>query len=104
MVWKKDVWSINDLINEDWTYLIFNQFQVKYQIVVNILKYNTCSTISAIRQAKRSFTTEESRLVCPFIPSIVQQLLRRIKGSKDMYDILSKCTNTPTGKTNGMKF
>ena len=40
----------------------------------------------------------ESRLVCPFIPSIVQQLLRHIKGSKDMYDILNKCTTTPTGQ------
>ena len=45
-----------------------------------------------------SFNTRESRLVCPFIPSIVQQLLRHKKGSKDMYDILNKCTSTPTGQ------
>jgi hypothetical protein len=43
--------------------------QEKYKIVVNFLKYN--SIISAIRQAKRSFNMGESRLVCPFIPSIV---------------------------------
>jgi hypothetical protein len=40
----------------------------------------------------------ESRLVCPFIPSIVQQLLRHKNDSKDMYDILNKCTTTPTGQ------
>jgi hypothetical protein len=75
------LYSINDLINEDGTYLTLDQFQEKYKIVVNFLKYN--SIISAIRQAKRSFNTGESRLVCPFIPSIVQQLLRHKKGSKD---------------------
>jgi hypothetical protein len=73
-----------------------DQFQEKYKIVVNFFKYN--SIISAIRQAKRAFTMGESRLVCTFIPSIVQQLLRHKKGSKDMYDILNKCTTTPTGQ------
>ena len=74
---EKGVQSINDLINEDGTYLTLDQFQEKYKIVVNFFKYN--SIISAIRQAKRSFTMGESRLVCPFIPSIVQQLLRQKK-------------------------
>ena len=97
---EKGVRSINDLINEDGTYLTLDQFQEKYKIVVNFLKYN--SIISAIRQAKRSFNMGESRLVCPFIPSIVQQLLRHKKGSKDMYDILNKCTTTPTGQKNKM--
>ena len=69
------------------TYLTLDQFQEKYKIVVNFLKYNRI--ISAIRQAKRSFNTGESRPVCPFIPSIVQQLLRHKKGSKDMYHILT---------------
>ena len=54
--------------------------------------------VSVIRKDRRSFNTGESRHVCPFIPSIVQQLLRHKKGSKDMYDILNKCT-TPTGQT-----
>ena len=91
MVWQKGVRSINDLINENGTYLTLGQFQEKYQIVVNFLKYN--SIISAIRQAKRSFNTGESRLVCLFIPSILQQLLRHNKGSKDMHDILKYMYN-----------
>ena len=40
----------------------------------------------------------ESRLMCPIIPSIVQQLLRHKIGSKNMYDILNKCTTTLTGQ------
>ena len=53
---EKGVRSINDLINEDGTYLTLDQFQGKKQIVVNLFNYN--SIVSAIRQGQRSFAVE----------------------------------------------
>jgi hypothetical protein len=99
---EKGVQSINDLINEDGTYLTLDQFQGKYKIVVNFFKYN--SIISAIRQAKRSFTTGESRLVCPFIPSIVQQLLRQKKVPKICMISSINVQLHRLGKKYGVKF
>ena len=53
---EKGVRSINDLINEDGTYLTLDQFQGKKHIVVNVFNYN--SIVSAIRQGQRSFAVE----------------------------------------------
>lgn len=87
---------INDILNDDGSFMSFEQLQQCYNIDTNFLYY--LSVITAVRAAGKCYEKFSNRLSSPFIPSHVQIFLKKYKGSQDMYRVLIKNNIVPTGQ------
>lgn len=87
---------INDILNDDGSFMSFEQLQQCFNIDTNFLYY--LSVITAVRAAGKCYEKFSNRLSSPFIPSHVQIFLKKYKGSQDMYRVLIKNNIVPTGQ------
>ena len=94
---NKGVKYVNDLGDDNGDFYTQADFSMKTGIKTNFLQYN--GLIKAIKQylkhIKIDITFKETT---PFIPSTICHILKHGKGSKDMYQILNKNNDIPTGK------
>ena len=92
---NKGIWLINDLLKEDGQFMNLQEFQNKFNINTNFLRYQ--SLLSAIKSSMKSLNINSQRLykiIGPVIPVTIKTFLKSSKGSKDMYRILiSKTSN-----------
>lgn len=94
---KKGVRYINDLVSENGFFYQQAEFTLKTGIQTNFLQYN--GLIQSIKQYLKQVKIEIThREPLPFIPSHILPVLKHSKGSKDMYGILNKTNETPTGQ------
>lgn len=94
---KKGVRYINDLVNENGIFYEQAEFTEKTGIQTNFIQYN--GLIQSIKQYFKQLKIEIShREPSPFIPSHIYPILKHSKGSKDMYYLLNKKHETPTGQ------
>ena len=95
---NRGVKFVNDFVNDDGSFLTFDQFSNKFGFCVNFLQYN--GVISSLRQMLKLYPygDKSSNLQTPFVPSSLQNIFRSSKGSKDMYTILNKNSSFPTAQ------
>ena len=88
---------INDLVDDKGDFYTQADFSRKTGIKTNFLQYN--GLIKAIKQYLKHIKIDISfKAPTPFIPSTIRHILRHGKGSNDMYQILNKNNDIPTGK------
>ena len=94
---KKSVRYINDLVNENGRLYEQVEFTQKTGIQTNFIQYNGLiqSIKQYLKQQKKEISHKEPS---PFIPSHIKTILKYSKGSKDMYYLLNKTHEIPTGQ------
>ena len=93
---NKGICYVNDIVNEDGKFLSFEKLKEIFCINANVMKYN--SIISALKQAEKKYVSGNFKLTTPFIPSFVKTILRKKKGTKDMYLVLIRNNIVSSGQ------
>ena len=81
---------INDLLKDNGELYTFNELTVLVNIPINILQYYGL-TAAINRLYREKGVTDKTKTYGPHQPKLLKTILRKHKGSKDMYDILN-CT------------
>ncbi|XP_071139100.1 uncharacterized protein [Mytilus edulis] len=84
--YNKGIVFVNDVISNSGKFLSYGKIKDKFDISGNIMMYN--SIISALNKTKMLYSRGDNKLTEPFIPSFVQTILKRKKGTKDIYWML----------------
>lgn len=86
---KKGVCTINDLVNEEGSFMSLDSFRGTYNIATNFLTYN--GVLAAVKGWLKKIKINISyKLVGPIQPFNLQIFFKSKKGSKDMYNVLNK--------------
>ena len=95
---NKGIIYFNDLLNEDCSFLTFEEFQHKFMIRTNFITFMGIKT--AIIRYMRLFNMNDllTPLIGPIIPFNIKIFIFTNKGSKNMYNLLNKTNVEPTGK------
>ena len=90
----RNVEIINDLIDENNTFMSFQKFTNIYKVKTNFLTYQ--GIISSIKKYMSSLGIHDfKKQQSPLIPNILKPLLKSDKGSRDMYIILNSQHQNP---------
>ena len=84
--YNEGIFFVNDVISNSGKFLSYGEIKDKFDISGNIMMYN--SIISALNKTKKLYSRGDNKLTEPFIPSFVQTILKRKKGTKDIYWML----------------
>ena len=101
---NKGIIYFNDLLNEDGSFLTFEEFQHKFMIRTNFITFMGIKT--AIIRYMRFFNMNDllTPLIGPIIPFNIKIFIFTNKGSKNMYNLQNKTNVEPTGNKNGTEF
>ena len=95
--YEKGVLTVNDLWNSNSFYTL-DEFNVKFNMNCNYLQYY--SVISVVKKIMKNvnFNLNQPKVFYPYIPLHLQSILKQVKGSKKMYEILNTNSTLPTSQ------
>lgn len=93
---KNNIYTINDLLKNDGTFLTFTEFIGSYENITNFLEY--AGIISSIKAYLTKLTIQDigKRLEEPLLPLSLSILLKINKDCRDIYDIMIHSDVKPT--------
>ena len=92
---KSNIRWINDIIKEDGTFLNCTEVVEKYKCKTNFLQY--AGIVQAIRTyCKRSNIKLDKKIMSPFIPYFLEDIVSKTKGCRVFYDILQESQSIRT--------
>ena len=78
------------MLNVDGTFLNLNNFIEKYDLNINFLDYMSVRSAVESYIKNNKFDISSSIITNCYLPFSITQILKREKGSKDMYRILNE--------------
>ena len=95
----KGLCYIRDLMDNEGNFLDFHTFTQLTLINTNFLQYQgVIESIKKLMRKKGNTGNIDKNIFGPVIPKVVQLILKQKKGSQNIYKVLNKNDNEPTGK------
>lgn len=88
--YDKKIYFIKDMLNVDGKFLNLNNFIEKYDLNINFLEYMSVRSAVESYIKNNKFDITNSILTNCYLPFSITQILKREKGSKDIYRILNE--------------
>ena len=89
---------INDLTNNDGSIYKYEELKATYNVTINFLQYSGLVRSILAWKKTLSLANIQHKEINPIIPFSFQIYLKNKKGAQDMYNLLNKITDIPSGK------
>ena len=88
---------INDLTNNDGSIYTFEELKATYNLTIDFLQYSGLIRSILAWEKTLNLANIRHKEINPIIPFSIQIYLRNKKGAQDMYNLLNKTTDIPSG-------
>ena len=89
---------INDITKEDGNIYTYDELKTTYNVNINFLQYSGLTRSVLDWKKKLKLEDIRNKLANPILPFPVQVYLKSKKGTQDMYNLLNKNNDPPSGK------